>query len=89
MTESTGLPGWRPGTKVRYWAGVRVGDGEIGLTQGTPVVADGVPAVLIADRDGHTLAPLDRVEWLAYPSTASWWEFFGEDSRKSAGGGDT
>jgi hypothetical protein len=62
MTESTGLPVWRPGTPVRYWLDAREGDGEIGQTQGSPFVADGTPAVFIAGHD--TWVPLARVEVL-------------------------
>jgi hypothetical protein len=65
MTEPTtteGLPVWRPGTPVRYWLDTREGDGQTGLTNGSPFVVDGVPAVFIA---GHEFSiPLTRVEAL-------------------------
>lgn len=64
----TGLPAWRPGTPVRYWTGDRKGNGEIGLTGGGPIVRDGQPVVLIAERD--VWLPLTHVEALS-PAEAS------------------
>jgi hypothetical protein len=63
MNDVEGLPAWRPGTRVRYWLDVREGDGEVGLTQGSPfVTADGVVSVVVAGHDFPI--PLTRVEAL-------------------------
>jgi hypothetical protein len=63
MTEQTGLPVWRPGTRVRYWLDRREGDGQLGQTQGSPfTTSDGTPVVYIAGHE-HWL-PLTRVEAL-------------------------